>query len=72
MHQNELVKARIRNEELEEELVRYKLLCVPCHKSISLILIASSYAEAMHENQDAQSSHRMSAATMQSRRGSEI
>ncbi|KAJ4483397.1 rab-GTPase-TBC domain-containing protein [Lentinula aciculospora] len=42
--QNELVKARLRNEEMEGELVRYKLL----------------YAEAMHENEDAQSSHRMS------------
>ncbi|THV06821.1 RabGAP/TBC [Dendrothele bispora CBS 962.96] len=41
---NELVKSRLRNEELEESLVRYKLL----------------YAEAMHENEDAQSSHRIS------------
>ncbi|KAJ6586951.1 rab-GTPase-TBC domain-containing protein [Mycena vulgaris] len=41
---NELVKSRLRNEELESELVRYKLL----------------YAEAMHENQDAQSSQRIS------------
>jgi len=41
---NELVKSRLRNEELEGELVRYKLL----------------YAEAMHENQDAQSSQRIS------------
>ncbi|KAF9071745.1 rab-GTPase-TBC domain-containing protein [Rhodocollybia butyracea] len=41
---NELVKSRLRNEEMEGELVRYKLL----------------YAEAMHENEDAQSSHRMS------------
>ncbi|KAJ7045543.1 rab-GTPase-TBC domain-containing protein [Mycena alexandri] len=40
---NELVKSRLRNEELEGELVRYKL-----------------YAEAMHENQDAQSSQRIS------------
>ncbi|KIY50347.1 RabGAP/TBC [Fistulina hepatica ATCC 64428] len=38
---NELVKARLRNEELEDELVRYKLL----------------YAEAMHQNEDAQSQH---------------
>ncbi|KAF9012346.1 rab-GTPase-TBC domain-containing protein [Cyathus striatus] len=41
---NELVKQRLRNEEMEEELVRYKLL----------------YAEAMHENADAHSSHRKS------------
>ncbi|KIK67395.1 hypothetical protein GYMLUDRAFT_37508 [Collybiopsis luxurians FD-317 M1] len=41
---NELVKARLRNEEMEGELVRYKLL----------------YAEAMHENEDAQSSNRLS------------
>ncbi|KAG6873437.1 hypothetical protein C0995_015526 [Termitomyces sp. Mi166 len=45
---NELVKSRLRNEEMEEELVRYKLL----------------YAEAMHENQDALSSHRISIAQM--------
>lgn len=45
---NELVKSRLKNEEMEEELVRYKLL----------------YAEAMHENQDAQSSHRISIAHM--------
>ncbi|KAG2111230.1 rab-GTPase-TBC domain-containing protein [Suillus discolor] len=48
---NQLVMARLRNEELEEELVRYKLL----------------YAEAMHENQDSLSSHRLSSQT---RRGS--
>lgn len=45
---NDLVKQRLHNEEMEEELVRYKLL----------------YAEAMHENQDAQSSHRISLAQM--------
>ncbi|KAM6502265.1 Rab-GTPase-TBC domain containing protein [Amanita muscaria] len=39
---NELVKHRLRNEEMEEELVRYKLL----------------YAEAMHENEDARLSTR--------------
>ncbi|KAG2055445.1 RabGAP/TBC [Suillus hirtellus] len=49
---NQLVMARLRNEELEEELVRYKLL----------------YAEAMHENQDSLSSHRLSSP--QTRRGS--
>lgn len=43
---NELVKQRLRNEELEAELVRYKLL----------------YAEAMHQNEDAQSSQRVSFA----------
>ncbi|KAG1777720.1 rab-GTPase-TBC domain-containing protein [Suillus placidus] len=41
---NQLVMARLRNEELEEELVKYKLL----------------YAEAMHEKQDSLSSHRLS------------
>jgi len=41
---NQLVAARIRNEELEVELVRYKLL----------------YAEAMHKSEDAMSSHRIS------------
>jgi len=45
---NELVMSRLRNEEIEEQLVRYKLL----------------YAEAMHENEDAQSSHRISLAQM--------
>ncbi|PFH51496.1 hypothetical protein AMATHDRAFT_58886 [Amanita thiersii Skay4041] len=48
---NELVKQRLRNEEMEEELVRYKFL----------------YAEAMHENEDAQSSHRLSMARRSSR-----
>ncbi|CAK5281576.1 unnamed protein product [Mycena citricolor] len=51
---NELVKARLRNDELEGELVRYKLL----------------YAEAMHENQDAQSSQRISFAGLFSRKSS--
>ncbi|KAF8692081.1 hypothetical protein AX14_002628 [Amanita brunnescens Koide BX004] len=41
---NELVKQRLRNEEMEQELVRYKLL----------------YAEAMHKSEDAQSLHRIS------------
>ncbi|KAJ3575126.1 hypothetical protein NP233_g1307 [Leucocoprinus birnbaumii] len=50
---NELVKQRLRNEELEAELVRYKLL----------------YAEAMHQNEDAQSSQRMSFAQMLMKRG---
>lgn len=38
---NQLVMSRLRNEEIEEELVRYKLL----------------YAEAMHRTEDAMSSH---------------
>ncbi|KAH9839454.1 rab-GTPase-TBC domain-containing protein [Rhodofomes roseus] len=42
----ELVKARLKHEELESELVRYKLL----------------YAEAMHQSEDAMSSHRISLA----------
>lgn len=50
---NQLVMARLRNEEIEEELVRYKLL----------------YAEAMHENQDSMSAHRLS-NPLSSRRGS--
>ncbi|KAI0277605.1 rab-GTPase-TBC domain-containing protein [Russula aff. rugulosa BPL654] len=44
---NELVRARLQNEELEGELVRYKLL----------------YAEAVHQTEDAMSSHRLSAAS---------
>jgi len=43
---NELVKRRLKNEEMEEELVRYKLL----------------YAEAMHVNEGANSSNRISLA----------
>ncbi|KAI8975841.1 rab-GTPase-TBC domain-containing protein [Trametes punicea] len=49
---NELVMARLRHEELESELVRYKLL----------------YAEAMHQSEDAMSSHRISLVS--SKRGS--
>lgn len=41
---NQLVMARLQNEELEGELVRYKLL----------------YAEAVHKTEDAMSSHRLS------------
>ncbi|KAI0063636.1 RabGAP/TBC [Artomyces pyxidatus] len=41
---NELVRSRLQNEELEGELVRYKLL----------------YAEAVHQTEDAMSSHRIS------------
>ncbi|KAI0780331.1 RabGAP/TBC [Fomes fomentarius] len=48
---NELVRSRLRHEELEGELVRYKLL----------------YAEAMHQSEDAMSSHRIS---LVSKRGS--
>ncbi|KAK0212657.1 rab-GTPase-TBC domain-containing protein [Desarmillaria ectypa] len=53
---NELVKARLQNEETESELVRYKLL----------------YAEAMHQNEEGQSSNRISnsIASIFSRRGS--
>ena len=36
--QNELVMARLRHEELESELVRYKLLCVFCVQRTILIL----------------------------------
>jgi len=48
---NQLVMARLRNEEMEEELVRYKLL----------------YAEAMHQNADAMSSNRLSKIQMDRR-----
>ncbi|OJT04884.1 GTPase-activating protein GYP5 [Trametes pubescens] len=50
---NELVRARLRHEDLESELVRYKLL----------------YAEAMHQSEDAMSSHRISLVAS-SKRGS--
>ncbi|KAF8906517.1 rab-GTPase-TBC domain-containing protein [Gymnopilus junonius] len=45
---NELVKQRLKNEEMEQELVRYKLL----------------YAEAMHQNEGANTSNRISLAQM--------
>ncbi|GBE81076.1 hypothetical protein SCP_0308010 [Sparassis crispa] len=51
---NELVRARLKHEELESELVRYKLL----------------YAEAMHQSEDAMSSHRLSTMSSPNRRGS--
>ncbi|KAF9241597.1 rab-GTPase-TBC domain-containing protein [Melanogaster broomeanus] len=62
---NQLVMARLRNEEMEEELVRYKLLQVPVsfHESI--------YAEAMHQNEDAMSNNRRSKPQLSSRRGSD-
>ena len=47
--------SRLRHEELESELVRYKLL----------------YAEAMHQSEDAMSSHRISLISNRgSKRGS--
>ncbi|KAG5638315.1 hypothetical protein H0H81_000733 [Sphagnurus paluster] len=62
---NELVKSRLKNEEMEEELVRYKLLQVTIPWLLNLFVLPyTSYAEAMHENQDAQSSHRISIAHM--------
>jgi len=51
---NELVRARLQNEELEGELVRYKLL----------------YAEAVHQTEDAMSSHRLSATSSVKESGS--
>ncbi|KAI0035883.1 RabGAP/TBC [Vararia minispora EC-137] len=51
---NELVKARLQSEELERELVRYKLL----------------YAESVHKTEDALSSHRLSTSTSISNGGS--
>jgi len=49
---NELVMSRVQYEDIEGELVRYKLL----------------YAEAVHQSEDAMSSHRLSA--MSNNRGS--
>lgn len=51
---NQLVMARLQNEEIEEELVRYKLL----------------YAEAMHRTEDAMSSHTRSKSNAGKNRGS--
>ncbi|ETW80423.1 hypothetical protein HETIRDRAFT_409881 [Heterobasidion irregulare TC 32-1] len=52
--QNELVAARLRHEELEGELVRYKLL----------------YAESVHKNEDALSGHRISLSVSRPASGS--
>src|SRR5712672_1969129 len=65
--QNELVRARLQNEELEGELVRYKLLCV-CTFSViwfflPMSIITCRYAEAVHQTEDAMSSHRLSTAS---------
>ena len=57
---------RIKNEELESELVRYKLLLVAFplilfrQRSYWPIVCINRYAEAMHQNEDAMSSHRLS------------
>jgi ecotropic viral integration site 5 protein len=73
--QNELVMARLRHEELEGELVRYKLLYVTQaqFRLLSLLTDASNflrYAEAMHKSEDAMSSQRVSMMSMFSRRSS--
>lgn len=73
LRQNELVMARLRHEELESELVRYKLLYVlqgGCSRDDILMHRVNRYAEAMHENEDALSSHRMSRMSIFSRRSS--
>lgn len=51
---------RIKNEETENELVRYKLLWVEVVFADSASWPYPSYAEAMHQNEDALSSHRLS------------
>lgn len=64
--------ARLRNEEMEEELVRYKLLSVLSPRELQawrLIVLFASYAEAMHQNEHAMSSNRLSKIQMD-RRGS--
>lgn len=70
--QNELVRARLRHEELESELVRYKLLQVLClsYHCHYCVNNTSRYAEAMHKSEDAMSSHRVSMMSMFSRRSS--
>ena len=66
--QNELVRSRLRHEELESELVRYKLLYVIGSGENSRYADARCrYAEAMHQSEDAMSSHRIS---LVSKRGS--
>lgn len=68
LSQNQLVAARMRNEELETELVRYKLLCVFSSRCGPALLTNIRYAEAMHQSEDAMSSHRIS--LLSSKRGS--
>jgi hypothetical protein len=61
--QNELVRSRLKNEDTESELVRYKLLCVvaasPPHPPASTHHLRR-YAEAMHKSEDAMSNSRLS------------
>lgn len=56
------MKARLKHEELESELVRYKLLYeIPSLFTIRPPLTMNiRYAEAMHQSEDAMSSHRIS------------
>lgn len=64
--------ARLRNEEMEEELVRYKLLSVLSARTLGAMAYSAllvRYAEAMHQNEDAMSSNRLS-KTQINRRGS--
>ena len=67
MGQNELVMSRLRHEELESELVRYKLLYVPSSECLTALTVFCRYAEAMHQSEDAMSGHRIS---LISKRGS--
>lgn len=72
--QNELVMARLRHEELEADLVRYKLLCVSLNAlhylCASLTRGERRYAEAMHQSEDAMSTNRVSMMSLFSRRAS--
>lgn len=71
--QNELVMSRLRHEELESELVRYKLLYVQFSRHFHAVFVSPityRYAEAMHQSEDAMSTQRVSRMSLFSRRSS--
>lgn len=55
---------RIQNEELETELVRYKLLCVLAYVPKSLVNTSSRYAELVQHSES--ESHRLSVLSRRS------
>ena len=66
----QLVMERLKGEEVENELVRYKLLYVLHRLLPNSTHLYRRYAEAMHETQDALSSHRLSKLPIHSRQNS--
>jgi hypothetical protein len=54
----QLVMSKIEKEETENELVRYKMLCVDRNQAVMRgSKLTSSYAELAHAQQDAMSTH---------------